>query len=130
MDKVVHFEIPSENLERAIKFYKELFEWDINKVPMANGGEYHLVNTVKTDEKGMPLQPGAINGGILMKDSTAQYPIVTIKVADINDSMKKIKNSGGKIVMEKVPVGDFGLYARFQDTDGNILGLWQDVKKY
>lgn len=35
-----------------------------------------------------------------------------------------------KIAMDIVPVGDFGLYARFEDTEGNIMGIWQDVKKH
>ncbi|HLD97299.1 MAG TPA: VOC family protein, partial [Candidatus Nanoarchaeia archaeon] len=60
MDKVVHFEIPADDMTRAEKFYNDNFGWKITKVPMP-GGEYFLVNTVDTDEKGMPKSPGAIN---------------------------------------------------------------------
>lgn len=31
MSKVIHFEIPADNPERTIKFYKEVFGWKIDK---------------------------------------------------------------------------------------------------
>ena len=43
MDKVVHFEIPADNVERASKFYKETFDWKITPVPQLN---YTLLGTV------------------------------------------------------------------------------------
>jgi len=129
MDKVVHFEIPAENIERANKFYSDIFGWKINKVPLVGGEEYCIANTVETDEKGMPKSPGAINGGIMKKGGTGIYPVIVIKVESIRQSIEKIKRSGCKTVMDIVPVGDFGLYARFEDTEGNIMGIWQDVKK-
>ncbi len=126
MDKVVHFEIPAEDMARAEKFYKENFDWNITKVPMA-GGEYFLVNTVDTDEKGMPKSPGAINGGLMKREGTAQTPVIVIKVASLDQALGKIKKSGGKVVMDKMNVGDMGLYARITDTEGNIIGVWQDL---
>lgn len=30
--------------------------------------------------------------------------------------------------MPKESAGDFGLYALIADTEGNVVGLWQDVK--
>ncbi len=51
MDKVVHFEIPADDLARANKFYSNLFGWKINQVSQFN---YAIINTVKTDEKEMP----------------------------------------------------------------------------
>jgi hypothetical protein len=31
MSKVVHFEIPAEDMERASKFYENVFGWEITK---------------------------------------------------------------------------------------------------
>ncbi len=128
MDKVVHFEIPADNLDRVQKFYSGVFGWKTEKVPMP-GAPYIIATTVETEKDGMPKSPGAINGGLMGKDSTAPYPVIVIKVANIDDAMKKVENSGGKIVLPKRPVGNMGLYARFQDPEGNILGLWQDLPK-
>jgi len=48
LDKVVHFEIPADNVERAKKFYQETFSWKITPVPQLN---YTLLGTVEIDEK-------------------------------------------------------------------------------
>lgn len=31
--------------------------------------------------------------------------------------------------MPAMKVGDFGLYARVAGTEGNVIGLWQTLKK-
>lgn len=54
--KVVHFEIPADNVERAEAFYKNAFGWQMNSVP---GMSYTLVGTIPTDDRGMPTEPGA-----------------------------------------------------------------------
>ncbi len=125
MDKVVHFEVPAEDMERAKEFYTKVFGWKIDRVPNM---DYHMVSTVETDEKGMPKTSGAINGGMMMKHDDTPSPVIVIKVADIEESLKKVKASGGKVVMETQRVGDMGLYARFLDPEGNIMGVWQDLE--
>ncbi len=30
--------------------------------------------------------------------------------------------------MDRIKVGDMGLYARVTDTEGNLIGVWQDIK--
>ena len=127
MDKVVHFEIPADDLVRAQKFYKDVFSWQFFETPL-HGKPYFLANTVETDEKGMPKSPGAINGGLVQKDKDTPYPVVVVKVADIDDALKKIVSNGGKVVMGRYPVGPIGLYAHVLDPEGNIIGVWQDVK--
>lgn len=125
MNKVVHFEIPADDMERAQKFYKETFGWQVNNIPEMN---YCIVNTVETDKKGMPKTPGAINGGMVKRDETGKHPVIVIKVPSIEEHIKKVEQAGGKVVMPTVPVGDMGFYARFRDTEGNIIGLWEDRK--
>lgn len=127
MDKVVHFEIPAQDLARAQKFYKDNFGWEIQKVPTP-GPEYYIAKTVEVDDKEMPISPGAINGAIAEKNDGIPYPIIVIKVRSLDGSLAKIEASGGKIVMPKMQVMDMGLYARFKDPEGNIIGIWQDLK--
>ena len=127
MDKVVHFEIPANDMERAQKFYKSIFGWEINKVPMP-GMDYYIVKTVATDEKQMPMEPGAINGGMQKRMVPNESPVLVINVPSLDEYLKKVETAGGKIVMPKMQVGDMGLYARVSDTEGNVIGLWQDLK--
>jgi uncharacterized protein len=130
MDKVVHFELPADDTGRAQKFYKDLFGWDIQK---AGEMPYWIVHTVETDEKMMPKESGAINGGMLKRDEQndpgSSNPVLVIKVESTEDYCKKVEAAGGKIVLNTRKVGDMGLYARIKDTEGNVIGLWQDLKK-
>ena len=51
---------------------------------------------------------------------------VTISVPDIDAALKNISKLGGKESGKKMPVGDMGWSAYFEDTEGNIIGLWQN----
>jgi uncharacterized protein len=122
MDSVVHFEIPADDAARARKFYKAAFGWQIQEMPEMN---YAVVRTTAVGKDFMPTEPGAINGGIMEKNPMLKTPIITIAVADIDKAAKKIEKEGGKLMVPKQKVGDMGFSAYFQDTEGNILGLWQ-----
>jgi predicted enzyme related to lactoylglutathione lyase len=124
MDKVVHFEIPVEELERAQKFYKNVFGWKMESLP---GMEYIMIRTSEVDEKGMPKEKGAINGGMLKRQQPVTSPIITIGVQDIEGAMKNVKKMGGEIVRGKIQLGEFGYAAYFKDPEGNIIGLWQKI---
>ena len=68
MSKVVHFEIPADDLDRAKNFYGSVFGWELQTVPM-NEGEYTSVITTDVDEQTQqPTEPGAINGGMFVRN--------------------------------------------------------------
>ena len=121
MDKVVHFEIPADDLERAKKFYKTIFGWKMDTV---EGMEYILIETMPVDENHMPEEPGAINGGMMKRQRPLTSPIITINVQNIDDALKNVKKMGGEVVKGKMPVADMGYTPYFKDTEGNIIGLW------
>ncbi len=126
MNKVVHFEIPYDDQQRAQKFYQDVFGWQINKFADM---DYYIATTCKTDPKTMmPTELGAINGGFLKKDPTGEHPVIVIAVPSVDEHIKKIESAGGKVVMPTMKVGDFGLYARVADTEGNVIGIWQLLK--
>ena len=122
MNKVVHFEIPYDDQGRAQKFYQDVFGWQINKMPDM---DYHMVTATPSDENMKPKEPGSINGGLTAKDPTGQHPVIVIDVPSIEDHLKKIESSGGKIIMPAIKVGEFGMYARVADTEDNVIGIWQ-----
>lgn len=123
MDKVVHFHMPVDDMERAKKFYTDIFGWDVQGTDYP---EYQLVKTVDTDENDIPKEPGAINGSLYTRDSPGEHPEITIEVSSIDDYLKKIEESGGKIITTKTPIKDMGFYAEFEDTENNVVGLWQE----
>lgn len=130
MDPIVHFELPVENMDRAKKFYGEIFGWKLQDWPMPDGSVYVGVHTTPIDEKTrMPLKPGAINGGMMMKSKNVQAPVFAINVSSIDESVKKMETQGGTVTMPKVEIGGMGYYAYVKDSEGNTIGLWEDLKK-
>ena len=124
MDKVVHFEIPFDDEKRAQNFYSKVFGWKLNPMPEM---KYTIVHTVEVDKKNMPKEPGAINGGMMKRDQI-KSTVITINVDDIKKSAEKIKKGGGTIIVEPMKVGDMGMLAYFKDTEGNVVGIWQNLK--
>jgi predicted enzyme related to lactoylglutathione lyase len=124
MDSVVHFEIPAKDIKRASAFYSKAFGWNITQFP---NFEYWSLVTTASDKNGTPTSPGSINGGMGKKGVMAPKDVtVTISVADIDAALAAVKKLGGKMSGKKMPVGDMGFSAYFEDTEGNIIGLWQN----
>ncbi len=66
MDKVVHFEIPTDDLSRAKEFYGSVFGWDLQTMEEM---DYTIARTTSVDEQQMPTEPGAINGGMMKRSA-------------------------------------------------------------
>ncbi len=114
MNRVVHFELGVINPERAIKFYRLAFGWTIQKYdgPM----DYWLVTT------GDPKEPG-INGGLVISKDAQPRTVNAIAVDHIDESIKKIEQAGGKVVVAKTAIPGVGWLVYFSDPEGNLLGL-------
>ena len=125
MNPVVHFEMPAENRQRMADFYSKTFGWKTQTLGK-DMGNYVIATTTESDEKG-PKKPGAINGGFFTKtdDMPAQYPSVVVAVDDINESMKKVMKSGGKVLGEPMAIPGVGQYVSFFDTEGNRVSMLQ-----
>jgi len=116
MNKVVHFEIPADDIARAKVFYGEIFGWDLEDVP-------DIAYTVaKTNENN---DPGAINGGIVKRNDIVKRPVLYISVPDVDEYLRKVEEGGGEIVFPKKDVPGMGAYAQVADSEGNIIGLWE-----
>jgi predicted enzyme related to lactoylglutathione lyase len=115
MSRVVHFEIPASNPERAIAFYTKAFGWKIEKWP--GPMDYWMVKT--GDDK----TPG-INGG-LMKNTDVKTTTNTIDVESLEKAIEAVSKAGGKLVVPKTTVPTVGYFAYLQDTEGNLFGVMQ-----
>jgi predicted enzyme related to lactoylglutathione lyase len=129
MNPVVHFEMPAEDRKRMSEFYKKTFGWQTQMLG-PEMGDYVVVTTTESDDGG-PKKPGAINGGFYPKkaDWPAQYPSVVISVDDIGASMKKVTESGGKVLGEPMDIPGVGTYVSFFDTEGNRVSLLQPLDR-
>ena len=123
MAKVVHFEIPFDNKARAMKFYTSAFDWRLTDMPEMS---YVVAQSAPVDENQMPKEPGAINGGLFQRPKEAPHPTIYVGVESIDATIKKVQAAGGKVVTPNTPIPGMGAYARVSDTEGNVIGLFQN----
>ncbi|HZT95283.1 MAG TPA: VOC family protein [Chloroflexota bacterium] len=114
MPRVVHFDMSAEDPERAIQFYRAVFDWTFQKWEGAQ--EYWLITTGPEDEPG-------INGGLAARQEGPGQVITTIDVPSVDDFVNKIEEAGGTVTAPKMAIPGVGYLAYFQDTEGNSFGI-------
>lgn len=133
MNRIIHFEIHAGNPERAAKFYRDVFGWEINEwvipgIQLKDENRYWLVTTGTDAETG-------INGGLLFRRGPAPIEgqpvnafVCTVGVSNLDESIDKALKAGGIIALPKMAVIDIGWLAYCKDTEGNIFGMMQEDK--
>lgn len=121
--RVIHFEIPYDDGDRARDFYSKVFGWDLMPIPEM---DYTLVTSGPTGDQGAE-EPGFINGGMFERREGFTAPNIVIDVPNIEEALAKINSLGGKTVAERQPVGDMGFTAYFIDPEGNLVGIWENA---
>ena len=121
MARVVHFEIQADNPERAVRFYSDIFGWQITK--WDGPEDYWLVKTGEEHEPG-------INGAILRRPAPINGDAViafvcTVDSQAIDADIASVTAHGGTIVFPKMAVPQIGWLAYCKDTEGNIFGIMQ-----
>jgi predicted enzyme related to lactoylglutathione lyase len=114
------FEIPTTDLNRAQKFYEEIFGISMSKLDL--------------DNIQMRMFPVAHKGGVggalcysnnFYKPSSTEGPLIYLNAdPDVQHVLDKIENAGGKILIKKTEVSpEYGFMAVILDTEGNRIAL-------
>lgn len=124
MPTLVHFEIPSDDLERSKKFYSELFGWNFEKwsgpESLPEGMEYLTITT--TDDKGNK----SIGGGMMKRQNSQQQGMTNyIDVKSVDEHSDRVMQLGGKVVIPKKAIAGMGYFAVCLDTENNTFGIWE-----
>jgi len=124
-NRVIHFEIQAEDIERAKGFYGDVFGWQFQDWPMPDGSSYVGVMTAEKDSK----EPG-INGGILKRPCPAPALeqgtnafTCSVQVEDYDSIEKKILAEGGKVALPKFAIPGMAWQGYYIDTEGNTFGI-------
>ena len=115
-NKMTHFAIHVDEIERAKKFYNGVFEWGFNSY----GQEDFLQIKADKSENGELI--GAMQS---RKYSPVPDKIIglecTIGFENIDDTIEKVKSNGGQVLMPKTAIPYVGYIAKFLDTEGNLI---------
>ena len=111
--KVIHFEIPIDEGDRAVAFYGRAFGWQMNRE-----GPLDYWTTAGGEGEG-------IDGALAKRDPQAPGLTFYISVDDIDESLAAIAAAGGRPLTDRLPIPTVGWTAFFIDSEGNRLGLFQ-----
>ena len=122
--RVVHFEVPYDDAERARRFYADVFGWQIQPIPELS---YDIVSTGPVSDQGMPTEPGYIGGGMTQRGEHGA-------AAGDHDRGRRPRRDARAGAGER-RVGRrrqgarrrHGHAAYFLDSEGNLMGLWQNA---
>ena len=115
------FEIPAEDLNRAQKFYEEVFEVTLTPLDLDN-----------IRMRMFPLEdPASGVGGALChspgfyKPSMSDGPLIYLNAnPDVQKILDRVESAGGKILVPKTEISkEYGFMAVISDTEGNRIGL-------
>jgi uncharacterized protein len=106
---VVHWEVQARDPGAQMRFFGELFGWNIDA---NNPQNYGMVT---------PAGQGSIGGGI---GATMDAPRATfyVQVPSIADTLDKAATIGGQTLMPRTDIGMI-VMAQFRDPEGNVIGL-------
>lgn len=115
MAKVVHFEIPVDDPDRASTFYREAFGWEIS----GYGDEpYWLVTAGSRDEYGA-------DGALIGRGQLHRSPVIVVGVESLDDAIRNVEQAGAEVVQGRVEIPNVGWSAYFVDPEGNTIGLFE-----
>jgi predicted enzyme related to lactoylglutathione lyase len=107
-------DITATDAAKTRAFYEQLFGWRLQLIEALN---YALVEP----------DAGTLPGGIGQQDATHPAGVVTyFSVPDLEASLAKAEELGGKTAVPPWEVPGLGRMAIFLDPDNNRIGLWQD----
>jgi uncharacterized protein len=114
---VAWFEIPVNDLERARKFYETVFDFPMKTMEM---GPRKMAF--------FPMTDGIYGtGGALVQEESFipsyQGTMVYFSTGDIDGTLDKVNSSGGKTLLPKTSIGEYGFVGYFEDSEGNRVGL-------
>lgn len=115
---VVYFEIPANDIDRAIKFYATVFNFNFDK-DIIDNNEMALFPFAE-ENSGIS---GALAKGEIYKP-TKDGVVIYFKAENIDEILKLATSNGGQILYPKTDNG-IGFVAEFEDTEGNRIALYQ-----
>ena len=115
MNRVVNFDFPTDNPEKAKAFFADIFNW---KFTEWHNEDYWLIET------GDKLRHG-INGSMIKRRHNEHVASIMIQVENIDITLRKVEEEGGQIVFPKRTIPRIGYMAYFKDPEENLLCIMQ-----
>ena len=112
------FDLPASDIERAVKFYNEIFQ--IKMEPQQGMGGMTAFFPYDA-----PLGiGGSLSTGDWYTSSETAGPLIYLNAGDdLTPILERIEPAGGKVIVPRTTIGEHGAMAVFLDSEGNRVGL-------
>lgn len=123
LNPVVYFEIPVNDMARAVQFYETVFGFGFTK-EIIDSNEMALF-PFEADGLGIS---GALAKGEIYKP-TKEGVLIYFRTNSIDSILTLASSAGAKILYPKTSNGDLGFVAEIEDSEGNRIGLHEAPKR-
>ena len=113
-----YFEIPVNDMERAINFYSKVFDVEFSKETI-HGCEMAFIPY--SEGEGIS---GSLAKGEIYKPSI-EGSLIYLSTTSIDETMAKAIQNGGEELFPKTSVSELSFSAEFKDCEGNRIALFE-----
>ena len=115
------FEIPTTDINRAQRFYENIFGITMIPMDMPN----IQMRMFPLDDMMTQVGGALVDSGGFHKASATDGPLIYLNAnPDIQNVLDKVVAAGGSIMVPKTEISpDYGFMAVFMDTEGNRVAL-------
>ena len=119
MSKFVHYELNTSDPKAAKKFYRAVFNWKFQDMPMGSGSVYTMVSSADGPVGGIQQHP---------MPGTPSAWLAYAEVASVDKSVAKAKKLGGKSIVPKQVIPGMGEFAVLADPTGATFAIWKSLQ--
>lgn len=124
MSNISYFEVPADDIPRAKRFYSDVLGWDFMRTQVPGlPVEYWNISTGESRKDTLNM------GGLYQRQEPSSRMMMYAVVKDIDAAIEKVTEMGGTIVSPKMRIDTVGTLLTILDSEGNMLGLWEQEKK-
>lgn len=106
------FDIPVNDMARAVRFYEQLTEKKLKRMPVQDGKETALLGEEGCLFHAPEDRPSHFGSRVYLNAEPS-----------INEALKRVEAAGGRTLVPRTPTGGHGYFAYFEDSEGNRVGL-------
>ncbi|MEN7550868.1 VOC family protein [Rapidithrix thailandica] len=118
MNSIGWFEIPVQDMDRAVKFYEAVFGQKLQLSEMDN----FQMAMFPWEEAGAGASGALVKGEGYIPSH--QGTVVYFNCAEgLQQELDRVEPNGGQVLIAKMSIGEYGFVAHFEDTEGNRVAL-------
>ncbi len=110
------FELPSNNFQRAVKFYGDVLKTELQPMDMPGAKMAFF-----------PTSDNGVGGCVIHGEGYTPSMVGSLVYLnggeDLDDPLSRVKDAGGEVLVPKTAIGEHGFIAVFKDTEGNKVAF-------